>query len=96
MKDQRHCTGEEVHRGDRFVYAGKPATIVLVVDREEFPADEPEESREWWRAEEGSRFLMRQDDRTHFFLDEADEDLVFVSGTPAGAGGADPSPVPIT
>lgn len=79
MKDQRYYTGEEIHIGDRVAYGGCASTIVFVVDRDEFPASEPLESREWWRAEYASGFMIHQDAGADIFLDEADEDLLFIS-----------------
>ena len=74
---QCYLSGEEIHIGDRVEYAGSPATILLVIDREEWPANQPVESRDWWRAEHKSGFLLSAYGR--LFLSEADEDLTFVS-----------------
>lgn len=76
--------------GDRVTFSGCPATILLVVDRDEFPAAESEASRDWWRLEHGTGFLLNQDGGADIFLDEADEDLILVSrsgASPLDAGG---------
>jgi hypothetical protein len=81
--DQRYLSGEEIHIGDRVVYARFPGTILLVVDREEWPAAQSDKSRAWWRSEHKSGFLLRQDSFGRVFFPEADEDLTFVSRGPA-------------
>jgi len=94
MKHQVYYTGEEIHIGDRVTFAGCPATILLVVDREEFPAGESEESRDWWRFEQGSGFLLKQDGGADIFMDEADEDLFFISRSGSRTPNAARSPQP--
>jgi hypothetical protein len=79
MIDQRYQSGEEIHIGDRVQYAGFPATISLVIDRDEWPDEESAESRAWWRSEHRSGFLLAQHTMGRVFLPEADEDLIFVS-----------------
>jgi hypothetical protein len=79
MKDQRYYTGEEIHLGDRVTFGGCASTIVFVVDRDEFPNSETAEARDWWRTEHGSGFMVHQDAGADIFLDEADEDLLYVS-----------------
>lgn len=79
MKDQRYHSGEEVHLGDRVTFGGCPSTITFVIDRDEFPDSESPESRAWWRSEHRTGFMIHQDDGADIFLDEADEDLLFVS-----------------
>ncbi len=80
--DQRYLSGEEIHIGDRVRYGRCSATILLVVDREEWPVRETEESRVYWRTEHKSGFLLKQDPGARIFLPEADEDLTFVSRGP--------------
>jgi hypothetical protein len=80
---QRYLSGEEIHIGDRVQYGQCFATILLVVDREEWPAGETEEGRQYWRTEWKSGFLLKQDPGARLFLPEADEDLTFVSRGPA-------------
>lgn len=65
--------------GDRVQVCGCPATVVFVIDRDEWPDDQNEESRNWERKENGSGFLLLQDAGARIFLHEADEDLFFVS-----------------
>lgn len=77
--DQRYYSGEEIHVGDRVEFSGCPATILLVIDRDEWPSDESLESRDWWRTEYQSGFLLVQDAGARIFLPEAGEDLIFVS-----------------
>jgi hypothetical protein len=77
--DQRYYSGEEIHIGDRVEYGGCQATIMLVVDRDEWPDDETLESRVWWRQEHGSGSLLLQGAGARIFLPKADEDLAFVS-----------------
>ncbi len=90
MKDHRYYTGEEIHIGDRVTFGGCAATILFVVDLDEFPASEPAEGRDWWRTEYGSGFMIHQNDGADIFLAEADEDLLFVShsGPPIGVARA--------
>ena len=78
--------------GDRVTFSGCPATILLVVDREEFPAAESEASHDWWRTEHGTGFLLNQDGGAGIFLDEANEDLILVSRSGASPPDAAPSP----
>jgi hypothetical protein len=77
--DQRYHSGEEIHIGDRVRYAGCLATIMFVIDREEWPIAESEDSRLWWRSEHKSGFLLTQDGGGRVFLPDADEDLTFTS-----------------
>jgi len=77
--DQQYYSGEEIHMGDRVMFCGCPATVVFVIDRDEWPDDQSEESRDWERKENGSGFLLRQENGARIFLPEADEDLFFVS-----------------
>ena len=79
MKDQRYYTGEEIHIGDRVIFCGCASTIMLVIDRSEFPPESDADSRAWWRAEYGSGFWLRQDAGADIILPEADEDLFFIS-----------------
>ena len=79
MIDHRYQTGEEIHIGDRVQYAGLPAKIILVIDRDEWPEEESLESRTWWRSEHRSGFLLEQDAMGRVFLPKADEDLILVS-----------------
>lgn len=51
----------------------------FVVDRDEFPTSESQESREWWIKEYGSGFMIHQNDGTDIFLNKADKDLLFIS-----------------
>ena len=76
--EQRYYSGEEIHIGDRVKYGGQPATVVFVIDREEWPADESVESRSWWRAEHRSGFMFISDTGARFLLPDPDEDLDFV------------------
>jgi hypothetical protein len=77
--EQRYYSGEEIHIGDRVEFCGCPASITLVIDREEWPTSEGADSRAWWRAEHRSGFVVRQDAGAEIILPEADEDLIFVS-----------------
>jgi hypothetical protein len=94
VKNQIYYTGEEIHVGDRVTFAGCPATILLVLDRDEFPAAESEASRDWWRVEHGTGFLLNQDGGANIFMDEADEDLILVSRSGASPPDAAQSPQP--
>ncbi len=86
MKDQRYYTGEEIHIGDRVTFGGCPSTIVLVVDRDEFPPSESYASRTWWRTAHGSGFLIRQENGADIFLDGPDEDLLFLDRANSTSG----------
>ena len=65
--------------GDRVQFCGCPATVVFVIDRDEWPDDQSEESRAWNREQSATGFLFLQDAGARIFLPEADEDLFFVS-----------------
>ena len=81
--DQRYQSGEEIHIGDRVHYGRCLATILLVVDREEWPVGETEESCQYWRTEHKSGFLLKEDPGARVFLPKADEDLKFIARGPA-------------
>jgi len=77
--DQRYSTGEEIHIGDRVTYHDCPATIMLVIDREEWPVGETEENSEWWRSEHKSGFLLAENAGARVFVPDVAEHLSFIS-----------------
>jgi hypothetical protein len=76
---------DSIHIGDRVEFGGRPAKIVFVIDRDEWPDDEGLESRKWWHSEHGSGFLLVQNTGARIFEPDADEDLIFVSRSQAVA-----------
>jgi len=60
VKNQNYYTGGEIHVGDRVVLAGCPATILLFIDRDEFPSDDSEANR---RGSESPSELLGLRDR---------------------------------
>jgi hypothetical protein len=89
--DLQYLDGQEIHIGDRVVFGGHPATVVVVIGRGEygpgFVADD------WSEHERG--FLMRTEDGQLYMQDYADEDVKLVSRCEApdhpGAGSSAPA-----
>ena len=74
MKEQRYHSGEEIHIGDNVIY-GSPGVVVFVIDRCEYSAAFPAEHRSHYRT----GFMIQNEMFGLVMLNEADEDLAFVS-----------------
>jgi len=70
-----YLTGEEMHVGDRVLFGGHAATVVVVIDRGEYGPGFVAE--DWSDQEHG--FLMRTDDGTLYMYDVADEDVRLIA-----------------
>lgn len=75
MKDQRYSSGEEIHIGDRVMYAGSLGVVVFVIDRAEYSSGFPAEH---WSGY-GNGFMIQDEGIGLVMFDEADEDLKLVS-----------------
>jgi hypothetical protein len=71
MKEQRYCSGDEIHVSDRVRYAGDTGTIVFVIDRREYSPGYPESA---W-SQYGTGFMIETPAYTRVMLEKADEDL---------------------
>ena len=75
---RHYVSGQEIHAGDRVLYAGVPGRIVFVLGFHEF-LPEFVEGKEWYYEEFGQGFMLEQDGGGLFFSEDSDEDLEFVS-----------------
>lgn len=82
-RTQVYTDGSELHAGDRVTYNGQPATVVFVIDTDEYSPEFASSARE--NLETG--FMLRFDNGAMLHLDRADERLVRVpnEGTPSPA-----------
>ncbi|HMJ87591.1 MAG TPA: hypothetical protein VK504_30645 [Vicinamibacterales bacterium] len=70
-----YLTGEEIHIGDRVLFSGHPAIVVVVIGRNEYAPGYPREGR----SNDERGFVMRTDDGQMYMYEYADEDIKLLS-----------------
>jgi len=74
MKPQRYYSGENIHAGDLVRFAEVPSIIVFVTDSGEYSPGFS--AADWDHLSTG--FMIRQENGALVYLNEVNEDLVFV------------------
>jgi hypothetical protein len=73
-----YLSGEEIHAGDRVLWAGKPAQVAFVIGRDEFRGDFASQ-RDWYKQEYQRGFMIECESYGLVLENEADEDIELVA-----------------